>query len=374
MDLDNIKRISRRVLLGTEKVLLTPLSWGYGAGVWMRNKAFDAGILKQESFEVPVVSIGNITVGGTGKTPHVEYIVSRLGRRYNIAVLSRGYKRRTKGFVLANDNLTPVDLGDEPYQIYHKFRGLIDVAVCENRRKGIETLLKINPDIDLIILDDAFQHRYVKPKVNVVMIDYNRPPFEDKLLPLGQLREPPHRILKGECDMVVVTKCPDDIKPVDLRMFKDHLALFKYQQLYFSKIRYGAPEPVFPIGNPELTSLNWLDKDDLLLGIAGIANPRPFTKYLKQFGTRLRVIHYDDHHTYTRSDFRYIFKVLRELEGRRKFIITTEKDAVRILNSPYYPPTCRDQIFFIPIQADFLNYEDRDFIYELQTLISANED
>lgn len=374
MDLDNIKRISRRVLLGTEKVLLTPLSWGYGAGVWMRNKAFDAGILKQESFEVPVVSIGNITVGGTGKTPHVEYIVSRLGRRYNIAVLSRGFKRRTKGFVLANDNLTPVDLGDEPYQIYHKFRGLIDVAVCENRRKGIETLLKINPDIDLIILDDAFQHRYVKPKVNVVMIDYNRPPFEDKLLPLGQLREPPHRILKGECDMVVVTKCPDDIKPVDLRMFKDHLALFKYQQLYFSKIRYGAPEPVFPIGNPELTSLNWLDKDDLLLGIAGIANPRPFTKYLKQFGTRLRVIHYDDHHTYTRSDFRYIFKVLRELEGRRKFIITTEKDAVRILNSPYYPPTCRDHIFFIPIQADFLNYEDRDFIYELQTLISANED
>lgn len=372
MDFDNIKRIGRRVLLGSEKVLLTPLSWGYGAGVWMRNMAFNMGILKEESFEVPVVSIGNVTVGGTGKTPHVEYIISRLGRRYNIAVLSRGYKRRTKGFVMASDNLTPVDLGDEPYQIYHKFRGLIDVAVCENRRKGIKTLLKINPDIDLILLDDALQHRYVKPKVNVVMIDYNRPPFEDKLMPLGQLREPADRILK--CDMVVVTKCPDDIKPVDLRMFKEHLELFKYQQLYFSKIRYGAPEPVFPIGNPELTSLNWLDKDDVLLGIAGIANPRPFTKYLRQFGTRLKVIHYDDHHTYTRSDFSYIFKMLKELEGRRKYIITTEKDAVRILNSPYFPPTCRDQIFFIPIQADFLNYEDRDFIYELQTLISANED
>ncbi len=372
MDLDNIKRISRRVLLGTEKALLTPLSWCYGAGVWARNAAFNMGILNEESFDIPVVSIGNVTVGGTGKTPHVEYIVSRLARRYNIAVLSRGYKRRTKGFVMAGDNLTPVDLGDEPYQIYHKFRGLITVAVCEDRRKGIDMLLKINPDIDLVILDDALQHRYVKPKVNVVMIDYNRPPFDDKLLPLGQLREPAHRILK--CDMVVVTKCPDDVKPVDLRMFKEHLELFKYQQLYFSKIRYGAPEPVFPIGNPELTSLNWLDKDDLLLGVAGIANPRPFTKYLRQFGTRLKVIHYDDHHTYTRNDFRYIFKVLKELEGRRKFIVTTEKDAVRILNSPYFPPTCRDQIYFIPIQADFLNYEDRDFIYELQALISANEE
>ncbi len=371
MDFDNIKRISRKVFLGAEKVLLTPLSWGYGLGVWVRNTAFNMGILKETPCEVPVVTIGNVTVGGTGKTPHVEYIVSRLGRRYNIAVLSRGYKRRTKGFVMANDNLTPVDLGDEPYQIYHKFRGLINVAVCENRRKGIEALLKINPDIDLILLDDGLQHRYVKPKVSVVMIDYNRPPFEDKLLPLGQLREPSDRISK--CDMVVVTKCPDDIKPVDLRMFKDHLELFKFQQLYFSKIRYGAPEPVFPIGNPELTSLNWLDKDDLLLGIAGIANPRPFTKYLRQFGTRLKVIHYDDHHTYTRGDFRYIFKVLQELEGRRKYIITTEKDAVRILNSPYFPPNRRDQIYFIPIQADFLNYEDRDFIYELQTLISAND-
>ena len=136
MDFDNIKRISRKVFLGAEKVFLTPLSWGYGLGVWVRNTAFNMGILKETPCEVPVVTIGNVTVGGTGKTPHVEYIVSRLGRRYNIAVLSRGYKRRTKGFVMANDNLTPVDLGDEPYQIYHKFRGLINVAVCENRRKG----------------------------------------------------------------------------------------------------------------------------------------------------------------------------------------------------------------------------------------------
>ena len=172
MDLDNIIRISRKVLNVSETILLTPLSWMYGSAVWMRNFAFNSGILKQEEFEVPVISIGNVTVGGTGKTPHVEYIVSRLCRKYEIAVLSRGYKRRTKGFVLANDNLSPVDLGDEPYQIYRKFRSMVTVAVCEDRRKGINTLLRINPNINLIIMDDAMQHRYVKPKVSVVMISY----------------------------------------------------------------------------------------------------------------------------------------------------------------------------------------------------------
>lgn len=372
MDFSDVIRISRKVLLATERILLTPLSWLYGAGVWLRNVAFNMGLLKQEEFDVPVVAIGNVTVGGTGKTPHVEYIVSRLYRQYNIGVISRGYKRRTKGFVLANDNLSPVDLGDEPYQIYRKFRGLITVAVCEDRRKGIKNILRINPEIDLILLDDALQHRYVKPKVNVLMIDYNRPPYEDKLLPLGSLREPADRILK--CDMVVVTKCPDDVKPVDLRMIKEHMDLFKFQQLYFSKIRYGAPQPVFPIGNPDLTSLNWLDEDDLILGIAGIANPRPFAKHLKQYGTRLKVIHYDDHHTYSREDFRYIFKLFRGLEGKRKYIVTTEKDAVRILNSPYFPPTRQDTIYFIPIQADFLNYEDRDFIEQLRLKINEGED
>ena len=372
MDLDNIIRISRKVLNVSETILLTPLSWMYGSAVWMRNFAFNSGILKQEEFEVPVISIGNVTVGGTGKTPHVEYIVSRLCRKYEIAVLSRGYKRRTKGFVLANDNLSPVDLGDEPYQIYRKFRSMVTVAVCEDRRKGINTLLRINPDINLIIMDDAMQHRYVKPKVSVVMIDYSRPPYEDKLLPLGSLREPDDRILK--CEMVVVTKCPDDVKPVDLRMIKEHMDLFKYQQLYFSKVRYGAPQPVFPIADPDLTSLNWLDKDDLILGIAGIANPRPFTKYLKQFGTRLKVVHYDDHHTYSREDFRYIFKLFKELEGKRKYIVTTEQDAVRSLNRPYFPPTRQHNIYFIPIQADFLNYEDRDFIHELQKKIEGIQD
>lgn len=335
--------------------LLTPFSWLYGAGVFLRNTAFNLGLLKQEQFDVPVISIGNITVGGTGKTPHVEYIVEALCRRYNIAVLSRGYKRDTSGFILAGDSIAASNIGDEPYQIYHKFRGLITLAVCESRRRGIRELLAINPEIDLIVLDDAFQHRYVKPLINVVLIDYSRPPFTDRLLPLGNLREPSDSLVRS--DMVVVTKCPADINPMQRRMMKENLDLFPSQSLFFSNIQYSNPLPVFPIRNPELTTLAMLGDDDLILGLTGIANAKPFVVYLKQFGTRLKVIHYDDHHNYTRDDFKYIFKIFDELEGRRKFIITTEKDAVRILTNPYFPPTMQKYLYYIPIRVGFLNQE-----------------
>lgn len=349
-------------------MLLTPFSWAYGAAVWLRNMAFKLNILKEQSFDVPVVSVGNITAGGTGKTPHVEYIVEALHRQYHIAVLSRGYKRKTKGFVLATDNLSPQDIGDEPYQIFHKFDGLITLAVCESRTKGIQTLLAIDPDINLIVLDDGYQHRYVKPKANILLVDYTRPPYEDKLLPLGNLREPQDNTSRA--DFVVVTKCPEDVKPVDIRMIKEHLNLIPWQQLFFSRIRYGTPEPVFPIRNPELMSLAWLEQDDLILGITGVANHRPFVKFLKQFGTNLKVVHYPDHHNYKREDFAYIFKLFNELKGKKKYIVTTEKDAVRILNNPYYPPKLRDIIYYIPIRVGFVDYEEKDFIKCLEKKIN----
>lgn len=361
MDFSNILDKKRRRAIAN--AILTPFSWIYGAVVWVRNQAFDRGWIRSESFDVPVVSVGNITVGGTGKTPHVEYIIEHLCSRYNIGVISRGYKRDSKGFVLATDYLSVNDIGDEPYQIYSKFKGRIMLAVCEDRPRGIKNLLKINPNINLILLDDAFQHRYVKPKVNIVLVDYNRPPYNDKLMPLGNLREPAYRILKS--DIVVVTKCPTDITPIKIRMLIKNLELFPAQQLYFSNIKYAAPKPVFPISNPELSNLSWLQPDDLILGITGIAHSRNFVLYLKQFGTRMKLIHFNDHHKYTRDDFRFIFRVFRRLQGRRKFILTTEKDAVRILNNPYFPPTMQSCIYYIPIKVGFLDYEDRDFPEEL---------
>ena len=360
MSIDLSKILNKEQRKSIMDALLTPFSWGYGVGVWLRNAAFDVGLLPQEEFDVPVVSVGNITVGGTGKTPHVEYIIEALYRRYHIAVLSRGYKRKTKGFILASNNMTPRDIGDEPYQIFSKFSGLITLAVCESRRKGIRELLRIDPDINLILLDDGFQHRYVKPKVNIVLVDYNHPPYEDKLMPLGTLREPARNVLRG--DIVVVTKCPSDITAMDIRMVKKNLALFPYQGLFFSNIRYADPIPVFPVQSPQITSLQWLREDDAVLCLTGIATPKPLVRYLRQFAARVKVMHFDDHHFFTRRDFSDIFKVYNQLEGKRKFIITTEKDAVRIMNNPYFPPTRRHCIFYIPMRVGFLEMEGANFI------------
>ena len=371
MNIDLSKILNKEQRKSIMDALLTPFSWGYGAGVWLRNTAFNVGLLPQEEYDVPVVSVGNITVGGTGKTPHVEYIIEALYRRYHIAVLSRGYKRKTKGFILASNNMTPRDIGDEPYQIFRKFSGLITLAVCESRRKGIRELLRIDPDINLILLDDGFQHRYVKPKVNIVLVDYNLPPYEDKLMPLGTLREPARNVLRG--DIVVVTKCPSDITAMDIRMVKKNLALFPYQGLFFSNIRYADPVPVFPVQSPQITSLQWLREDDAVLCLTGIATPKPLVRYLRQFAARVKVMHFDDHHFFTRRDFSDIFKVYNQLEGKRKFIITTEKDAVRIMNNPYYPPTRRHCIYYIPMRVGFLEMEGSNFIDELVKKIDEQD-
>lgn len=370
--IDFTKVLNKQQRKAIVNAILTPFSWLYGAGVWLRNTAFNMGILPREEFDVPVVSVGNITVGGTGKTPHVEYIIDSLCRYYNIGVLSRGYKRVTKGFILATDTLSPKDIGDEPYQIFHKYNGLIKLAVCESRRTGIREMLRINPEINLILLDDAFQHRYVKPKANIVLVDYTRPPYRDNLLPLGTLREPLHCLL--ECDIVVVTKCPSDIRPMDKREVKENLGLYPSQKLFFSNIRYADPVPVFPIRNIQLTSLNWLQPDDVLLCVTGIANAKPLVKYLRRFNAKVKVIHYDDHHYFTRSDFDYIFNIFDGLEGNRKFIITTEKDSVRILNNPYYPPTLQESIYFIPIKVGFLEEENHDFVTEVVNCINGTND
>lgn len=361
--IDSINILNKRQRRTLLNAILTPLSWLYGALVWLRNMAFNCGILKQERFDMPVVSVGSITMGGTGKTPHVEYLIEALCHRYKIGVLSRGYKRNTHGFVLVTDSLSPIDIGDEPYQLYRKFNGLITLAVCEKRNKGIREMLRIEPSINLFILDDAFQHRSVKPKVNIVLVDYSRPPFDDKLLPLGQLREPVGRLV--HCDMVVVTKCPSNLSPVDIRAMKANLNLFRYQNLFFSNISYADPVPVFPVPNPQLSSLTWLRPEDTLLCLTCIADVRPLVRYLRQFPARVKVMHFKDHHYFSRKDFINIFGKFNELESQRKYIITTERDMVRFLYNPYYPPTRRDIIFYIPIWVGILENERQGFIPSL---------
>ena len=229
---------------------LLPLSWLYGLGVRFRNWLFDVGIKKSQAFDIPVISVGNITVGGSGKTPHVEYLVRLLKDKARVAVLSRGYKRKGKGFILADENTTMEEIGDEPFQMHRKFPD-VAVAVEKKRVKGIE-LLQENPatkDVEVIVLDDAFQHRHVKPGINILLVDYHRLFIYDKLLPAGRLREPVSG--KRRADIVIVTKCPKDLKPMEYRVLTKALDLFPYQGLYFTTINYRAPQYVFGGGRAE---------------------------------------------------------------------------------------------------------------------------
>lgn len=348
--------------------VLTPMSWIYGGVTWLRNKLFDIGVLKEESFGVPVVSVGNITVGGTGKTPHVEYIVNNLAASYNIAVLSRGYKRRTRGFILANSKSTPELIGDEPYQIFQKYGMKVQVAVCESRRKGIRELMKVFPEIQLIVLDDAFQHRYVKPKVSVLLMDYNRPFYKDRILPLGRLRESVHQV--NRADMVIVTKCPETLMPLDYRLVSKELDLMKFQKLFFSRYEYGGLMPVFADDAPYHASLSSLTSNDTVLLVTGIAHPRYFVRYFRNYPFKVKVDHFSDHHDFTRNDLDRLFNKFKSLSGERKVIVTTEKDAVRLVHNPYYPRELKPFTFYLPIAVKMVNgLDDRDFITELRNSI-----
>ncbi len=349
--------------------LLTPLSWIYGAVTGIRNWLFDSRILKEEEYDIPIIGVGNITVGGTGKTPHVEYIVSNLAADYKIAVLSRGYKRKTSGFVLANSNITPDLIGDEPFQIYRKFGMKVQVAVCENRRKGIQELLRLFPDLGLIVLDDSFQHRWVKPKVSVLLTDYSRPFYRDRLLPLGRLRESPSQV--NRADMVVVTKCPDDLMPINFRITSKDLDLMKYQKLFFTRYEYGALEPVFPENAPYSASLGMLGAGDAVLLLTGIAHPRYFVRHFRNYPFKVKVDHYSDHHDFSRSDIDSINERFRSLPGSRKIIVTTEKDAMRLMHNPYFPESLKPFTFYLPVTVRLINgIDETDLIQELRNAIS----
>ncbi len=351
-------------------VFLFPLSLLYGMGVGIRNLMFNKGLLKQTSFDIPVVAVGNLTVGGAGKTPHTEYVINALTREYRIGMLSRGYRRRTKGFVLASANSRPEDIGDEPYQIYRKFgkRGVM-VAVCEKRVDGIKRMLELDPSLNLIVLDDAFQHRYVKPRVSILLTEHSQPVYNDSLLPLGRLREPVKAM--NRADIVVLTKCPDDMKPVDYRIFKETFDLFPYQHMLFSRYCYLPLVPLFPealkdSNPPQLCNMG---AANTVLAVAGVANPRPFIRYLRSFGIKVKVMIFNDHHNFNHSDMTAIQKKFATIKSKDKFLITTEKDAVRLSNNPYFPPDMRARSFYLPISVEFVPHDGEDLASVLKQIL-----
>ncbi len=295
-----------------KRLLTIPLSGLYAFGVGLRHLLYDEHILPSTTVSVPTICVGNIAVGGTGKTPHVEYLIRLLSPHYKVAVLSRGYKRRTKGFVMADQSATAQSIGDEAMQLYLKYPEVC-VAVSENRVKGIRQIQSLRPDVEVVILDDAFQHRALKCGFNIVLTRYDRLYPNDHMLPWGTLRDFKQRILKANA--VVVTHCPEEMQPIEKRVVENHLHLPPYIRLYFSKFRYGT---VYRTGRP--------------LVVAGIANPQYLMDFVNAHYQGAGFITYADHHAFTPED-------LREIESRAKdydFVLTTEKDFVRLQQTELY--------------------------------------
>jgi tetraacyldisaccharide 4'-kinase len=333
---------------------LQPLSWFYGLGVRFRNTLFETGFLKSRSFSIPVISVGNITVGGTGKTPHVEYLIRLLQDHSRVAVLSRGYKRKSHGFQIANESSTARTIGDEPFQMKQKFPKVI-VAVDKNRVHGIEALNQKYQDIDVILLDDAFQHRYVKPGINILLVDYHRLIIYDTLLPAGRLREP--LTGKNRADMVIITKCPKDLKPMEYRVITKAMDLYPYQQIFFTTLEYGELTPLFKKEAPK-ENLDKL-KDHNVLLLTGIASPRQMKEDLTPVVSKLSMLSFPDHHAFSQKDIEQISSEFAKLPSP-KCIITTEKDAARIIGLEGLSNEIKENIYILPVRITFmLNQEEK---------------
>jgi len=353
------------------RFLLYPFSLLYGIGVYFRNRFYDLDILKSREFEVPVISIGNITVGGTGKTPHVEYLIRLLKDKFEVAALSRGYKRKTRGFRFVECDMPVREAGDEPVQIRKKFPD-VTVAVCENRVHGVEKLLhagtKKSPDV--VILDDAYQHRRIRAGINILLIDYNRPLNKDMLLPAGRLREGAVRIRRA--NIIIFTKCPaGEVTPIRRRILQKDIKLKPYQSLFFTTYKYGRIKAVFPDNKP----INdfYTEHSYGVLIVTGIASPHLIPHYLRQFAGESDMISFPDHYSYSKKDIRTIMTRFKKINKKKKIIVTTEKDAVRFADIPGLEKAFKEALYYLPVEIEFLDGEERLFNKKILNYVGENK-
>lgn len=334
---------------------LLPFAWIYRAIVSVRNLMFDKGILQSRRFDIPVISIGNISVGGTGKTPHTEYLIRLLQNEFQLAILSRGYKRKSKGFVLATPDTPTEMIGDEPFQMAHKYPQIY-MAVDRDRCHGIERLTDGHtaPGVKAIVLDDAYQHRYVKPGLNILLTDYNRLITRDKMLPAGRLREPTKG--KDRADIIVVSKCPTDISKEERKQITAELAPSHTQQLYFSTFTYGRIQPLFTEGAER--ELSDIRADEHIVLVTGIASPQPLIERLKQQTAHITPLTFADHHDFTAADMSRIADTFLGLRSEKELIVTTEKDAARLAGHPLMDERIKPFIYVVPVMVKFIEKEE----------------
>ena len=347
-------------MLKSFRYLLLPLSIVYGAIVWFRNFLFDKNILKSSSFNFPLICVGNLALGGTGKTPMVEYLAGLLKDEYQTATLSRGYKRKTAGFAIANEFTTALEIGDEPMQIHSKFPG-ITVAVGEERLVAIPQLLHEKPGTQAIILDDAFQHRSVRAGMNILLTEYKDLYTRDFMLPAGDLRDV--RVSSKRAHIIVITKCDPDLQEQEKQHIIEEIGPLSGQTVYFTTLIYGSPYHLFT-GKKICIKAGM---DTLLL--CGIANPRPLKEFLNKKVNTYDMLRYNDHHIFDMDDLDEIRKQFGKIPSPSKIIITTEKDAVRLHK---FENELKDfPIYVIPIEHSFMFSEGEKFNNSIKEFVNG---
>ena len=347
-------------LLKYFRILLFPFSILYGSAIHLRNYLFDKNLIKSVSFDLPVISVGNLSSGGTGKSPMVEYLLALLKHRYKLATLSRGYKRKTKGFLLANAATTALETGDEPMQFYQKFPE-VTVAVGEKRILAVPQLLQGRPETEVIILDDAFQHRSIKPGLNILLTNFNNLFTRDFFLPAGNLRDQQSSYKRA--DIVIVTKCPPDLSEEKKNKIEKEIKPLPRQEIFFTAIEYGN---LYHIATNQKKTIT--PNDEVLL-ICGIADPAPLKNYISQKAKINQVMSFPDHHIFSDSDIEQIRTNFANINNERKLIITTEKDAVKLIK--FKEKISEIPLFVLPVKHQFLFEEGTRFDEIITTFIET---
>lgn len=340
------------------KLLMAPFALLYGVGISLHNGLYNVGILRGLDFSLPVISIGNLTIGGSGKTPHVEYLIGKLSPYLKTSVLSRGYRRKTKGMKYVSTRNNAFDVGDEPLSYKRKFPET-SVVVSESRAFAIPQMVASDPELQVILLDDAYQHRAVNPGLNILLTEYDRPFFKDHLLPVGRLRE--WRSAYKRADIIIVSKCPNQLSKPKMEEFIQGLDLLPEQKLFFSKYNYKAPYFLF---NPNQKIK--LSQNLHVILLCAIARTEYLVKYLKDAVNSYDTIEYEDHHYYNGDDIKKVNQLYNQIPGKQKIILTTEKDATRL---ELLYPMIKDlklPIFVLPIEVQFLNNDEELFDLVIQ--------
>lgn len=347
------------------QILLFPFTILYKLITDFRNHLYNIGSKKSIQFEIPVISVGNLTVGGTGKTPHVEYLIRLLRQNYAVATLSRGYGRKTKGFRLANSSDSAETIGDESLQLYQKFQSDITVAVGEERALAIPSILFERPETQIILLDDAYQHRPVRPRLNILLTDYNRLFFKDFPFPSGRLRE--SRKGAKRADIIIVSKCPNDLTQDEKKHIISNIQLYSRLDvpIYFSSIRYA--EPISMYSREQIT--NW-DKTLSIILVTGIAQTKPLVQYLDSKYNLTEHLSFGDHHHYSLKDIEKICRAFDSLQNTNKIILMTEKDTVKFRNPEFEESLGERPCYYLSIEIYFQEKE-RDFKDNIYQILKA---